>query len=78
MFLYLTKLGLKCVLPWVLWNPTFSSKTDNVTHIYAPFCKKCQILKLKKVSRSFDYDQLQKKPSSNIYFKKFFNHDQID
>ena len=49
MLLYLTKVSLSCVLPWVLWNPKFSSKTDYATHIYAFFfCKKHQILKFKK------------------------------
>ena len=46
-----TKLGLSWVLPWVLWNPKFSSKTDNVIYIYAIYallCKKCQISKFKK------------------------------
>ena len=41
--------SLSCVLPWVLWNPKFSSKTDYVTHMYAVFFyKKCQISKFKK------------------------------
>ena len=48
MLLYLTKLCLSCVLPWVLWNPMFSSKTEYVTHIYALFYKKVQISKFKK------------------------------
>ena len=53
MLLYLTKLDLSCALPWVLWNPKSSSKTDNVTHIYALLCKKCQISKFKKCHKSF-------------------------
>ena len=56
MLLYLTKLGLGCVLHWALWNLKFSSKTDYVTHIYVLFCKKCQIPKIQKVSQIFDYD----------------------
>ena len=48
MLIDLTKLGLSCLLPWVLWNPKFSFKTAYVTHIYALFYKKCQISKFRK------------------------------
>ena len=67
MFLYLTKLGLSCVLPWGLWNPKFSSKTDYVTHIYiyALFCKKMPNVKMQKASLIFHYDL-------NFFFEWFF------
>ena len=55
MLLYLTKLCLCCLLPWVLWKPKFLSKTYYVTYIYALFYKKCQISKFQK-SQIFDYD----------------------
>ena len=55
MLLYLTKFGLSRVLPWVLWNLKFSSKTEYVTHIYTLFYKKMANFKIQKVSRTFYY-----------------------
>ena len=69
MLLYLTKFGLSRVLPWVLWNLKFSSKTEYVTHIYTLFYKKWQISKFKKyhelfiiIMEKFDY-----LPAGNLF-----------